>query len=41
MKSVYLELEGVDPANPRSNKDSKGNEYFQLQSNDTVVSPDP
>ena len=40
-KSIYPELEGVDPANPRSNKDSKGTEYFQRQSNDTVVTPDP
>ena len=41
MKSVYPELDGVDPANLRSNKDSTGHEYFQQQSNDTVVSPDP
>ncbi len=33
--------EGVDPANPRSNKDSTGDEYFQRESNDPVVSPDP
>jgi phospholipase C len=40
-KSVYPELEGVDPANLPSNKDLLGQEYFQRQSNDTVVSPDP
>src|ERR1035437_1187326 len=38
---VYPGLEGVDPANLRSNKDSAGKEYFQRQSNDPVVDPDP
>ena len=33
--------EGVDPARPRSNKDSTGDEYFQRESSDPVVSPDP
>jgi phospholipase C len=40
-KSLYPELEGVDPAKPFSNKDSTGHVYFQRESNDTVVSPDP
>ncbi len=40
-KSVYPGLEGVDPAKPFGNKSSTGQEYFQRQSNDTVVSPDP
>ena len=31
----------MDPANPRSNKDSSGREYFQRTSFDPVVSPDP
>lgn len=35
------EVEGVDLANPRSNKDSSGREYFQRASSDPVVDPDP
>ncbi len=38
---VYPSLDGVDPANLRSNKDLTGKEYFQRQSNDPVVDPDP
>jgi phospholipase C len=41
MKAIYPGLDGVDPANVRSNKNSTGDEYFQKESNDTVVSPDP
>ena len=40
-KAVYSDLEGVDPTNLRSNKDLDGKEYFQRQSNDPVVDPDP
>lgn len=40
-KEVYPGLEGVDPTNLRSNKDTTGREYFQRQSNDPVVDPDP
>lgn len=40
-KSVYPQLEGVDPANPRINKDSKGRAYPQRQHADPVVTPDP
>ena len=35
------EVDGVDSANPRSNKDSTGREYFQRAFSDPVVSPDP
>ncbi|HVA49606.1 MAG TPA: alkaline phosphatase family protein [Pirellulales bacterium] len=40
-KSVYPDLDGVDPRQPYSNQDSAGRKYFQRQSNDTVVNPDP
>jgi phospholipase C len=40
-KELYPHLDGVDPANLRSNKDLTGREYFQRQSDDTVVDPDP
>jgi len=40
-KSVYPELEGVDPTNPLGNRDSTGRVYLQSESRDTVVSPDP
>jgi phospholipase C len=40
-KSIYPDLEGIDPSSPRSNKDSTGADYFQQQANDPVVSPDP
>jgi phospholipase C len=40
-KSVYPQLEGVDPQHPYSNQDSTGHKYFQRQSDDTVVDPDP
>ncbi len=40
-KSIYSELEGVDPQNPRVNKDSTGHSYAQRQADDPVVSPDP
>ena len=40
-KETYPQLEGVDLTNLRSNKDSTGKEYWQRQSNDPIVSPDP
>lgn len=41
LKSVYPGLDGVDPANLRSNADSNGRQYSQRPSNDTTVDPDP
>jgi phospholipase C len=40
-QSVYPQLNGVDPLRPLSNRDSTGREYRQLETRDTVVSPDP
>jgi phospholipase C len=40
-KSLYSQLEGVDPDNPRVNRDSTGREYKQLQHPDPRVEPDP
>lgn len=40
-RSIYPQLTGVDPAHPRSNRDSAGQEYFQKEANDTVIQPDP
>jgi phospholipase C len=35
------EVDGVNSASPRSNKDSSGRDYYQRESSDPVVSPDP
>lgn len=40
-KSIYPNLDGIDPARPGSNRDSTGRSYIQASSNNTVVSPDP
>src|SRR2546425_260887 len=40
-KALYSHLTGVDPAHPRSNKDSLGREYFQHETTNTVIDPDP
>lgn len=41
MLGCFKGVDGVDPDHLRSNKDSTGREYFQRESNDSVVSPDP
>jgi phospholipase C len=40
-REKYPGLDGVDSQNPRSNRDSAGNVYYQRQSDDVVVDPDP
>jgi phospholipase C len=40
-KEIYPKLEGVDPNNPGSNKDSTDQVYPQRKCSDPVVSPDP
>lgn len=40
-RSIYGDVEGVDPRQPHGNRDSTGRQYFQRASDDTVVDPDP
>ena len=40
-QDVYPSLAGVDPARPRSNRDSNGREYRQRHSDEPIVDPDP
>jgi phospholipase C len=40
-KSVFSDLEGVDPANPGSNRDKDGLEYIQAATTATSVLHDP
>ena len=40
-KAVYPQLEGVDRANPRFNIGVDARRYFQAESFDPVVDPDP
>jgi phospholipase C len=40
-KSIFPELEGVDPANLRSNKDSTGQVFFHRSFPDPIIQPDP
>jgi phospholipase C len=41
MLGCFPNVDGVNPANLRSNKDSSGRGYFQRASNDPIVKPDP
>jgi phospholipase C len=40
-RSIFPEVDGVDPARPGTNMDSTGRVYAQQMSDDPVVSPDP
>jgi phospholipase C len=40
-QDIYPDIEGVDPANPATNKDKDGNSYNQAPTTATSVSPDP
>src|SRR4051794_33299643 len=40
-QTVFPGLEGVDPANPRTNRDDEGRAYTQAETTAASVSPDP
>src|SRR5262249_15703045 len=41
LRQVYPQLEGVDSANPASNRDTEGQVFSQQPTNETSISPDP